>query len=253
MRPKARAREKKTKLPEGLEKRLAVYALAAAAGGVGVLALAPAAKADIITGTGTPISMSPGNSPAFLTIGSNQVLSFVDNETTKGSSVSGYRYGSLAVNGIGGAAVMLGPLAKSALIGPSATFQPRSILALNQLFWFTRGTSSHLRTSDAFSTGMWKNTSGYLGFKFFNTAGTKSYFGWAHLSVTDNPQVGDIGKISSFAFEGCAGEGILAGQTTGGATCSQPTNTPEPSTLSLLAMGAVGLFALRRKKFAATN
>jgi hypothetical protein len=49
-----------SRMPEHLEKRLAGYVLAAGAAGVGVLALAQPAQADIIVST-TPIAITPAH------------------------------------------------------------------------------------------------------------------------------------------------------------------------------------------------
>lgn len=63
-----------------------------------------------------------------------------------------------------------------------------------------------------------------------------SHFGWVRVSI-DNA----AGKfvVNDWAYNSVPGEGLLAGQV------------PEPTTLGLLAAGAVGVAALRRRKKAA--
>jgi hypothetical protein len=75
-------------------------------------------------------------------------------------------------------------------------------------------------------------TSGFLGFTFDN-AGTTNY-GW--LAVTYNAESQTL-EIGDFAYED-SGAGILAGAI------------PEPSSLGLLALGASGLLARRRRQAA---
>jgi hypothetical protein len=212
----------KASLPQALEKRLAVYALAA---GAGMLALAAPTQASIIVDT-TPISF-PSSSP-YLTINGVQQLDF--------DAVFGTGSGSLKVfspfgNGAS-AEIIVAPLTKGAAIGPGRSFVSFGTLASN----FPHSSGVH---------GPCANKTGYLGFEFKSHGHT--YFGWAHLSVKANPTAGESGVISEFAYDTLPGQTIDAGQT------SQPSPTPEPGsfTLSLLALGAAGLFVLRKRKLAA--
>lgn len=210
---------------ESLNKRLAVYALAAGAAGVSVLALAPAAHADIIMGTGTPITVG-ANQIEYLMINGKNVIKFSDVVVSNSP-------GHLSAHGSGGAEIEIGPLAKSAVIGTGGAFVGGAKLAGNVF----RATGSG---AIATTNGPWANKTGYLGLKFESNG--KSYFGWAHLKVTANAAAGETGFISSFAYDDVAGQSILTGQ--------KPTVTPEPGTLTLylLALGALGLVELRRRK-----
>ena len=71
---------------------------------------------------------------------------------------------------------------------------------------------------------------GYVG--FFMDDGPDRHYGWAHVTVGGSRN--EI-TLHSFGIETTAGEGIKAGET------------PEPVTLSLLALGATGLLARRKK------
>lgn len=263
--------KKRLPLPEDLEKRLSVYALAAGAAGVSMLALAPAAKADI-TYQDVNISLTQGTTQ-YLNINSVNELGFDNSlfQRTRSHHCTivdifcqqeSHTVGTLFMKSVsGGAEVMtnvasygiLAPqrLAAGAAIGQSANnFAKASnlILAADSRLRYGNYAFGNLTQSSGRSnvSGEWANRNGYLGFEFFNSKGSKSYFGWAHLSVHATAE-NISGKLLSFAYDTCAGQTIEAGQTTGGA-CSEPVSTPEPGTLSLLALGAVGLLALRKKR-----
>ncbi len=78
------------------------------------------------------------------------------------------------------------------------------------------------------------NFTGLIGFKFRNNANTNTYFGWGRVQV--NPLSGGAyagGKLIDWAYDDTGGS-INAGQT------------PEPTTIALLALGAAGLVRRRR-------
>ncbi|HWL53663.1 MAG TPA: PEP-CTERM sorting domain-containing protein [Chthoniobacteraceae bacterium] len=76
----------------------------------------------------------------------------------------------------------------------------------------------------------------YLGFKV-DENDTDTYYGWLEITWDSDTQVF---QILSGAYESTPGVGI-----------SVPRAIPEPSSLALLALGASGLAALRRRKKAA--
>ena len=88
------------------------------------------------------------------------------------------------------------------------------------------------------SSGSFGNFGGstprYLGLRFNATGGNASGFvyGWARVAV---PNPGEI-RIYDFAYEDS------------GAPIHVPNEVPEPSTLLLMASGAAGLLALRRRR-----
>ncbi|MES2392421.1 MAG: PEP-CTERM sorting domain-containing protein [Acidobacteriota bacterium] len=89
--------------------------------------------------------------------------------------------------------------------------------------------------------------SGYLGFYYTDTDGIHT--GWMNVSTSASNNGSSGGGNASFtvndyALDSMAGEGILAGQTDN----SPVSVTPEPSTLSLLALGASGLAVVRRRR-----
>jgi hypothetical protein len=81
---------------------------------------------------------------------------------------------------------------------------------------------------------------GHLGVSFDISGNT--HFGWIDIEAT-----ADLHSLTihGFAFEDDPGVGIGAGH----AQISRPAkDVPEPGTLSLLAMGAAGLYAMRRRR-----
>ncbi|NCD35087.1 MAG: PEP-CTERM sorting domain-containing protein [Spartobacteria bacterium] len=76
-------------------------------------------------------------------------------------------------------------------------------------------------------------STGYIGFK------SGSNYGWAKVEVLG----GGSYRINGWAYED-SGASILAGDQGGGGGSS----VPEPSGLALLACGAAGIYALRRKR-----
>jgi hypothetical protein len=86
-------------------------------------------------------------------------------------------------------------------------------------------------------------SSGFLGLRFEFNGNT--HYGWANLTV--NPDFSTT--LHDFAYEACPDEGIHVGSTTGGAACDSGS-VPEPHSAALMALGAAGLLALRRRKAA---
>ena len=86
--------------------------------------------------------------------------------------------------------------------------------------------------------------SGFAGVDFQTGTGLnqKTYYGWLRLVYTGGPP--NSLTAVDWAYETTPGLAIHAGQT------AEPGGTPEPGTaaLSMLALGAAGVLALRRRK-----
>jgi hypothetical protein len=130
-------------------------------------------------------------------------------------------------------------------IGPDQQFMPgRELMAA----WSSNGNRY---------TGQWMNDgkgvkNRYLGIRF--SIKGKVHYGWARLTVT--PTKGFVGILTGYAYETIPNKPIIAGRTQGpdeiGASVRvSPTilsaPVPEPATLGLLAQGAAGLVAWRRR------
>ncbi len=118
-------------------------------------------------------------------------------------------------------------LAAGALIDPTATA--------------SFGTSGKLSSTTAGKGNFPLNGEAYLGFYFTEADGLHA--GWADLTTTGYSDAsGAVGyslTLNSYAYENDPNTSILAGQTVA---------TPEPTSLSLIAMGAAGVAELRRRR-----
>ncbi len=86
-----------------------------------------------------------------------------------------------------------------------------------------------------------RNASTILGFEAPN-----GDFGWLRVKVSDRNADGFIDQIAIIddAYNNVAGASILAGQT----SSSSPTPEPDTKSLALLAAGAAGVLAFRRRR-----
>ena len=249
-------------LPEGLEKRIATYgamAVAAALGGA-----TPANAAIIVFNGGDATTLSNGS------VTFNMVTGTVGTSDTGMDFALRFGYSSasttaraeaLGANGIGllGASPFPARLAGGANIGGAGNFLNVGILARRFLSFnqvpVTFTISGNIYTSSTSVTspvgiGDWQANRvaagrGYLGLQFL-IGGLTTHYGWADITVNSDFSI----TLHGFAYESCADQSIDAGQTAGGATCDN-TAVPEPHSAVLLAMGAAGIAAYRRRRKAA--
>jgi hypothetical protein len=240
-------------LSNSVDQRLSVYALAASAAGVGLLAWAQPAQAKIVyTAAHIPIVQDGG--PVELDLNHDGVNDFQFSNVTTTEGVrreEGFHQSSLNVypiqqsnrirtvdsNGQLGAAA----LRKGKKVGPHSPFEPGHS-GLNM--WACAG-----GTSGGGCGGPWiKVKQAYLGLKFVIKG--KTHFGWAHIR-----QAGETSPtIVGYAYETVANKAIVTGTTKGPddanveeSKATVGTPSPVPATLGLLAMGAPGLSIWRRE------
>jgi hypothetical protein len=231
-------------LPEDLSKRLATYALAAAAAGVGLMGAATPAEASIITYTPSPpfkvIPAANAFSQRFSSRGV-PLLSFRDELLPNG-------FADLSVGLVKGLNdVQIRSTFACGIMPCAARLSPGQPVGKRwngfSLFEQPAMIAEHSQIGQRSPYIPWvSNGIGYMGLKF--TVGGKSYFGWAKMSVTTSSKGGLDATLYEVGVDTVAGQDINAGQTSA---------VPEPGTLSLLALGAAGLFALRKRKLSAIS
>jgi hypothetical protein len=235
----AAIKKSKRALGEELEKRFKAYGTAAGAAGVGLLALAQSAKAEIVY---TPAHIK------FMTSSNRWIDINHDGMNDFGfENAAGLGLGSttfVIAFGLHGDGVRLRqeggdalPLPLGARIGPSNRFSRSATMAIAY-----HGSGG----------GTWGKNH-YLGLQF--ELGGQKHYGWAELSVALNKQGTITAEIEGYAYETIANKPIMAGETKErDNTMEQPTPTslrtpaPVPARLGLLALGSPGLSIWRRKE-----
>lgn len=240
-----------TQLNDRLDNRLKTYAIAAGAAGVGFLAHAPQARANVVF-TPTRQTIAP-NTTVNIDLNKDGITDFaISNHYFVGTPFyQGYQ-GQVRVFGMNATNEVLGTsfeaasaLITGAKIGAKDTFKGLKMVSCK----------SDLH-SGGYRGGQWINTNNrFLGFSF--KINGQTHFGWARISVKQLTFCKSTGILTGYAYETVAGRAILAGQTTGDAEVSRtsasvPADRDNPvtnaSTLGGLAIGAPGLTLWRREE-----
>ena len=241
---KQRSRPRKTaKLSESIHHQLNMYAIAASAAGVGMLALAQPAEARIIytpahvkipIADTVPLDLNhdgiadfsfvntgfggPSNSTQFMRIAPALV-----NPENRGRGNRGFASALQAGVGIG-------------------TGGQNFSNALYMAVWFATGKSG---SGNHYSGQWWNSGKGekdrYLGLKF--TIKDKVHFGWARLNVIVKKGEGVAhfsGVLTGYAYETIPNKPIIAGQTKGQTKGTDAIEALEPASLGRLAQGSAG-------------
>ncbi|SRR5579871_400993 len=234
MRSHTRSKQSKQKTAK-LEKRWYAYALA----GAGAVAAAPQAHATIIFGTPTTSPITTSGAPATSTI------TFPAPIAGKGS------FQLTASVSIGGVATLeflgLGTSPAGLLKHPAGTTDILTngspIPSAGPGFSFV---ATPQNVVNSFTTSV-TNVDRFFGLAFTsgspNPGSGTPNFGWFELLQSFNATTGAYSvTIENAAFESVAGTHVTAGETSDG--------TPEPATASLvlLALGAAGVQAWRKRK-----
>jgi hypothetical protein len=241
---------KPANLPDSILDQLNLYALAASAAGVGVLALAQSAEAKIVY------------TKAHVVIGTNHIYDLdlnhdgiADFEIKNHSFFTDTIVATLlalpaqANNAVVGAQTHIGYPYSAYALRRGATVGPKQPFHGTWMAW----------TDGASRAGRWANVRGrYLGLKFRIKG--KIHYGWARLNVT-------VGKssisatLTGYAYETVPNKPIIAGSTkepnqwdaegfdTGGSLTNPIPDAPQPASLGMLALGSQGGNLRRRSQW----
>ena len=222
---------KPTSLSDSLHHQLNMYALAAGAAGVGVLALSGPAEAKIVY---TPAHVVLGDEYYHYQLDLNHdgVTDLTLSNTYSNDIVRFFSYaqaspaGGNAVEGIGRYASALRP---GVQIGGRNHFRAGGNLMAGTLYSYSHN-QSH-------KTGKWVNVHGrYLGI-MFQVKG-KPHYGWARMNVTESKGSRFVVVLTGYAYETIPNKPIIAGKTKG-----PDVITVQPDAAS----GSLGRLALGRK------
>jgi hypothetical protein len=236
-------------LSDSVLHRLNMYAVAASAAGVSVLALTLPADAKIVY-TPAHVKVAPqsryyidfdhdGNPDVYLQRKSQYYVDFVCGSGAEGNGVAVTR-----VNGKLAVAIFSG-----ATIGPTRKFLKDS----SSYPGLATGNSVNSPGAPPVWTGRWANggkglKNRYLGVRFKAGDG-HFHYGWARITVIiENPKINDINTVllTGYAYETIPNQPIVAGDTKGtdgipeAPDAALTTPTPEPATLGALALGVPG-------------
>ena len=219
-------------LPESIQRQLNMYALAASAAGVGILALSVPAEGAIVytpahhripKGGSVKLDLNHDGVTDF-----RFVATFQTTTSTFRSNLSVLPAAGNGVEGWTGGRPYASALRLGAGIGPLRYFPGKQMASVN------------VGPAAIYYVGIWVNVKNrYLGLRFKIKG--KTHFGWARLGVqVQNHTV--VGTLTGYAYETIPGKAIKAGQT------KDDDATIQPASLGHLARGASALSAWRGKQ-----
>jgi hypothetical protein len=213
------APRKTAALSESIHHQLNMYALAAGAAGVGVLALAQASQAKIVYTKANFTFHFPGGYSLDLNHDGAEDFKFF----ARKSALS--IFARNATNSVWGSLIYVSALSAGVTVGPNEVhFRPYNFLVEDC-------------ASTTFCRGGWYAASNkYLGLKFYIKG--KPHYGWARLSVHVHIDHSISAKLTGYAYETIPNKPIIAGKTKGpDVVAAQPRTVP----------GSLGELTLGRK------
>jgi hypothetical protein len=244
MKPLPRLPRTPSRLSDSLNHQLNLYALAAGAAGVGMLALARSAEAKIVY---TPTHHVIGEHSRYgLALNHNYVDFYISNGSLKttnhswGQAWLAVRQGTVSGNAVEGTSGQ--GYGAAALKQGMRVSSQRRFLVDGMMVGACRGICG-ITSSLTYSTnGPWDNVRNrYLGLKFKIKG--KFHYGWARLNVKVYKRLAKISAtLTGYAYETIPNKPIIAGKTHG-----KDVVTLQPASLGALAAGANGLRTWRQK------
>jgi hypothetical protein len=237
---------KTANLSESIHQQLNMYALAASAAGVALLAAAQPANAKIVY---TPAHKRLANHKLFDLdlnhdgINDFQFLLSFSTHRTSGNTFWGRLLtveGARQNNEILAKGLCVAPVYAGKPIGGKQPFQQ----GVHEMFHSSTSRSSSVHVCT------WPGKQAYVGLKFLVEG--KIHFGWARFATNVVFKGQASAELIGYAYETIPGKAILAGATKGPddpePTASVNPLAPEPATLGALALGTHGLSIWRRKE-----
>jgi hypothetical protein len=268
---RSRSARTATNLSVSVQRQVNMYALAASAAGVSLLALAePAAARIVYTRTHHVIGKNRHYDIDFNHDGIPEVRIF--NRTSHRISASVNIVGALPNRGESGGveggvhetwpgSVLEAALKRGARIGFGPVFYQRGVM-VGQCAHGTHSSAPPCSSHPVNTLGTWANVKNrYIGVTF--AVHGKTHYGWARLSVKLSRRPFKVTAIlTGYAYETIPNKPIIAGKTKGrdevgfedpNATLNLNMPTRETAGLGLLALGAPGLWIWRRESVGATR
>jgi hypothetical protein len=245
-----------------LNRQVGLYALAASAAGVSVLALVQPAQGEVVLTKKTiPITPSAFVGVSLTNNGMNDFSFFMSADfSSTSTNLIGYALSMRSLK-TGKGIVGIQPsqsirpdvsaLARGAKIGPSANFVSSAI----GVFGVTVERSFTLKGGTKQLIGQWEGNpkNRYVGVRFLING--QIHYGWVRLTVITSPNKFISATITAYAYETVANKPILAGTATGTAAKATSEGHVADSigghagpSLGMLALGADALPLWRREE-----
>ncbi len=236
------SRKTTSNLSESTHQQLNMYALAASAAGVSLLALTQPADAKIVYTKAHEVLGLYGLHTYSLDPNHDGIGDFTFTWVREFPD-EGVDVGAAAKNGVLGRSYYPIPLNAGTPIGPKGNFiRGGALLDMRGAVYTSSYTS--------LNSGYWLNVKNrYLGLKFLIKG--RVHYGWARLSVIGQFS-GVTAFLSGYAYETIPNKAIVAGRTRGANDAEPPAPVyrtipaGKPATLGSLALGAPGLSIWKR-------
>lgn len=246
-------KSKKSARQQRLVRRLAAYSMAAGAAiAAGDQAQGAIVHTDVNTALNAGQSYSFGIDGAEFTINVQSISPSHGSWGSWGAKVSIFKNGDFySWDAIDNNNVPVGNTISETTGGQ---WQGNQTLAYRKFYWSSTSSGVQVRADDnRLPTG----NSDVLPLRFQDEGTGDLRLGWIRLSIAKNPTSNPTGfngaasftvSIQDWAYESTVGGSIVAGDTGGG------SQVPEPGTLGMLAVGALGMLAWKswRKREAET-